>query len=65
MTGMVVFDYADRYAEGVAQLATWRAQGRLKSLEDVVPGGVAAFPETLMRLFRGENRGKLVLKIAD
>jgi len=65
MTGMVVFDYADRYAEGVAQLAKWRAEGRLISLEDVATGGVAAFPDTLMRLFRGENRGKLVLKIAD
>ncbi|MFF9816523.1 NADP-dependent oxidoreductase [Streptomyces sp. NPDC014006] len=65
MTGMVVFDYADRYAEGIGQLAAWRSQGRLKSLEDVVPGGVAAFPETLMRLFRGENNGKLVLQVAD
>jgi NADPH-dependent curcumin reductase CurA len=65
MTGMVVFDYADRYAEGIAQLATWRAKGRLKSLEDVVSGGVEAFPDTLMRLFRGENQGKLVLRIAD
>ncbi|CCK25676.1 Putative NADP-dependent oxidoreductase yfmJ [Streptomyces davaonensis JCM 4913] len=65
MTGMVVFDYADRYAEGITQMATWRAEGRLKSLEDVVSGGVADFPDTLMRLFRGENHGKLVLKIAD
>jgi NADPH-dependent curcumin reductase CurA len=65
MTGMVVFDYAERYSEGIAQLATWRAEGRLKSLEDVVSGEVAAFPETLMRLFRGDNHGKLVLKIAD
>ncbi|MFE2628338.1 zinc-binding dehydrogenase, partial [Streptomyces sp. NPDC059374] len=65
MTGMVVFDYADRYAEGVARLAAWRAEGRLTSMEDVATGGVAAFPDTLMRLFRGENRGKLVLKIAD
>ncbi|WP_369231766.1 NADP-dependent oxidoreductase [Streptomyces sp. R21] len=65
MTGMVVFDYADRYPEGVAQLATWLAEGRLTSLEDVVSGSVTDFPDTLMRLFRGENHGKLVLEIAD
>ncbi|MET7699368.1 NADP-dependent oxidoreductase [Streptomyces sp. NPDC005485] len=65
MTGMVVFDYADRYPEGVAQLAAWRAEGRLTSLEDVVSGSVTDFPDTLMRLFRGENHGKLVLRIAD
>ena len=65
MTGMVVFDYADRYAEAVTELAGWQAAGRLRSVEDVVSGGVAAFPETLLRLFRGENFGKLVLKVAD
>ena len=65
MTGMVVFDYADRYPEGVAQLAAWLAEGRLTSLEDVVSGSVTDFPDTLMRLFRGENHGKLVLEIAD
>jgi NADPH-dependent curcumin reductase CurA len=28
-------------------------------------GGVAAFPDALLKLFSGENFGKLVLKIAD
>lgn len=65
MTGMVVFDYADRYAEAATKLAEWLAAGRLRSMEDVVSGGVEAFPETLLRLFRGENLGKLVLKVAD
>ncbi|MGP3983046.1 NADP-dependent oxidoreductase [Streptomyces sp. KR80] len=65
MTGMVVFDYADRYPEAVARLAEWLAQGRLRTVEDVVDGGLGDFPDTLLRLFRGENTGKLVLKIAD
>jgi NADPH-dependent curcumin reductase CurA len=65
MTGMVVFDYADRFGEGIARLAEWLAEGRIRSVEDVVEGGVDAFHDTLLRLFRGENTGKLVLKIAD
>ncbi|WP_175407497.1 NADP-dependent oxidoreductase [Streptomyces sp. TRM64462] len=65
MTGMVVFDYADRYPEATAELAGWLSAGRLRSLEDVVDGGVRAFPDTLLRLFRGDNTGKLVLKVAD
>lgn len=65
MTGMVVFDYAERYPEAVAQLGAWLAAGRLRSMEDVVDGGVEAFPETLLRLFRGENVGKLVLKVGE
>jgi len=63
MTGFLVFDFADRYAEGVGALAQWLAGGRLRSFQDVATGGIAAFPETLLRLFRGENTGKLVLEI--
>ncbi len=63
MTGMVVFDYAARYGEAAAKIAGWMREGRLVSREDVVEGGVSAFPEALLKLFRGENTGKLVLRI--
>jgi NADPH-dependent curcumin reductase len=63
MTGMVVFDYAARYGEAAKKMAEWMAQGKLVSREDVVPGGTDAFPETLLKLFRGENFGKLVLEV--
>ncbi|HSV57753.1 MAG TPA: NADP-dependent oxidoreductase [Variovorax sp.] len=65
MEGIVVFDYADRYHLAVAEMAGYLKDGRMKSKEDVVEGGTAAFPESLLRLFSGENFGKLVLKIAD
>ena len=65
MEGIVVFDYADRYPQAIAELAGWLKDGRMKSKEDVVEGGVAAFPATLNKLFSGENFGKLVLKLAD
>jgi NADPH-dependent curcumin reductase CurA len=64
MEGMVVFDYAARYPQAVAELAGHLAEGRMKSREDVVAGGVAAFPGALNRLFTGENFGKLVLEVA-
>ena len=63
MEGIVVFDYAPRFKEGAMQLGRWMAEGKLKSREHVVEG-LATFPETLMKLFRGENFGKLVLKVA-
>jgi NADPH-dependent curcumin reductase CurA len=65
MQGMVVFDYADRYGVAVAELAGYLKDGRMKSREDLVPGGVAAFPQTLDRLFSGANFGKLVLQVAE
>jgi hypothetical protein len=64
MEGMVVFDYAERFPQAVKELAGYLKEGRMKSREDVAPGGVRAFPDTLLKLFRGENFGKLVLEIA-
>jgi NADPH-dependent curcumin reductase CurA len=65
MEGIVVFDYADRYPQAIAEMAGYLKDGRMKSKEDVVEGGVAAFPGALLKLFSGENFGKLVLKVAD
>lgn len=64
MTGMVVFDYADRYPEAGREMAGWLKSGQLKTREDIVDG-LETFPETLLKLFNGENFGKLVLKVAD
>ncbi len=64
MQGMVVFDYADRYHLAVAEMAAYLKDGRMKSKEDIVTG-LDTFPETLLKLFNGENFGKLVLQVAD
>jgi hypothetical protein len=63
MTGFVIFDYADRYAEGVGQLAKWLHSGELRSREHIVGGDVGDFPEVLLELFGGKNTGKLVLAL--
>jgi NADPH-dependent curcumin reductase CurA len=62
MTGMVVFDYADRYPQAMQEMAGWIAAGKLKTREDIV-AGLETFPETLLKLFKGENTGKLVLQV--
>ncbi|HYM59063.1 MAG TPA: NADP-dependent oxidoreductase [Solirubrobacteraceae bacterium] len=64
MTGFVVFDYADRYGDAAHEMGGWMAEGKLKSREDIV-AGLETFPDTLLKLFRGENTGKLVLQVAD
>ncbi len=63
MEGMVVFDYASRYPQAVRDIAGWMAAGKLKSREDVAEG-LENFHEVLLKLFSGENFGKLVLKVA-
>ncbi len=63
MTGMVVFDYRERYAAAVMEMAGWMGAGKLKSREHIVRG-LETFPATLLKLFTGENFGKLVLEVA-
>ncbi|HXO18368.1 MAG TPA: NADP-dependent oxidoreductase [Thermoanaerobaculia bacterium] len=65
MTGMVIFDYAPRFAEAARELGAWLADGRLISREHIVEGGVEAFPDALLKLFAGENTGKLVLRVGS
>ena len=65
MTGMVVFDYAARFGQAAGEIAGWMREGRLISREDVVEGGVSAFPDALLKLFAGENIGKLVLRVGS
>jgi len=64
MEGIVVFDYAERYPQAIAEMAAYLKDGRMKGREDVV-AGIDTFPETLLKLFRGENFGKLVLQVAE
>jgi hypothetical protein len=64
MRGFLVFDFADRYAAAVQEMAGWMKAGKLKSREHIVKG-LETFPESLLMLFRGENIGKLVLQVAE
>jgi NADPH-dependent curcumin reductase CurA len=64
MEGIVVFDYADRYHLGIAQLGQWMKEGKIHSKEDIVQG-LENFPQALNMLFEGKNFGKLVLQVAS
>jgi NADPH-dependent curcumin reductase len=63
MTGMVVFDYAPRYAEAVREMGLWMAAGKLRSREHIVRG-LEQFPSALLMLFSGDNHGKLLIEVA-
>ena len=62
MEGFVVLDYLGRIAEAMAKIEPWAASGDLVIREDVQEG-MANVPATLLRLFRGENRGKQLLRL--
>lgn len=64
MEGFLLSDFAGDLDIGRARLRRWLAKGRIVQRDEVVEGLERA-PETLMRLFRGENVGKLLIKVAD
>ncbi|RVQ66561.1 NADP-dependent oxidoreductase [Croceicoccus ponticola] len=61
--GYLIMDYAPRFAEGGAQVAKWIAEGKMRIDEDVQEGIENSY-DAFMRLFSGQNTGKLVLKLA-
>jgi NADPH-dependent curcumin reductase CurA len=61
--GLIVFDWANRVPEAIAQLGAWHKEGKLKIREDVRDGGLDTFPDVLNLLYTGGNHGKLVLKV--
>jgi NADPH-dependent curcumin reductase CurA len=64
LEGFLVLDYAHRFEEALGRLGRWYAEGRLVYREDVVDGLEHA-PRALIGLLRGENRGKLLVKVAE
>jgi len=61
--GFQVQQFADRYEEGLRQLATWLREKKLKHHEEIVDGLENA-PRTLISMFETQNLGKQLVKVA-
>lgn len=64
MEGFTTLDFASRYGEARERLAGWILEGKIRYRDDIVEGLDHA-PGHLLRLFTGEHRGKLMVKVAD
>jgi NADPH-dependent curcumin reductase CurA len=64
MEGFLVFQFARRYPEAIAELSKWHAEGKVKNKIDLAHGLENA-PKTIIRLFTGANFGKQLLTLAD
>ena len=62
--GFLVFQFADRYAEGLKQMAEWINQGKLKYREDI-EHGIENAPGAFMAMLRGRNTGKQLVKLSE
>lgn len=62
MTGFVVSDYNYLFPEAVQTLSQHLMSGELKHAEDILQG-FEQTPRAIIRLFRGENMGKQMVKV--
>jgi len=61
--GFIILDYASRFMDAATELGKWKMLGKLKDRQTIVEG-IAKAPEAINMLFRGENIGKLVVKVS-
>lgn len=62
MSGLLIFDYKDKYGEAVSQLSDWIDAGNIQVREHILDGMDQA-PGAIQMLYRGENQGKLLIKV--
>lgn len=62
--GFILIDHMQEADVAREQLAVWLAAGELRGREDIQEG-FENTPATFLRLFRGENIGKQLLKVAE
>ena len=62
--GFLVYQFADRFDEGLRQMARWLQEGKLKYRESIVEG-IENAPRAFLGMLKGENIGKQLVKVAD
>jgi NADPH-dependent curcumin reductase CurA len=61
--GLLVFDYLERFADALQELTPWVRQGLIRYREDILDG-IEQAPDSIAGLYRGENFGKRLIRIA-
>ena len=64
MQGLLVMDHEARYPGAIAELSQWVSDGRLRYREDILDG-IEQAPGAIAGLYRGENLGKRLIRLAD
>ncbi len=64
MEGFIVLDYVDRYPEALRDLAAWVRAGKIRYREEILEG-IEQAPDAIAGLYRGENMGKRLIRIAE
>ena len=60
--GFIIYRWTDRYPEGIAQMAQWIKEGKLKYREEIIEG-FENMPLALIGVLQGDNTGKMLVAI--
>jgi NADPH-dependent curcumin reductase CurA len=62
MQGFLATDFAQRYEDAIAELASWIRDAKLQYREDLLQR-IEAAPSSIERFYSDANRGKLVIRL--
>ena len=60
--GYIISDHTDRFRDFVTEVGPWVAQGKIVSRETVLEG-IENVPDAFAGLFRGDNTGKMLVRV--
>ena len=63
MQGFLIFDHVQHYPEALRELESWVRNGQIHYREDILDG-IEQAPGSIAGLYRGENLGKRLIRIA-
>ena len=64
MKGFLVGDYNDKMPQFYTDMGKWIAEGKIKWKETITEG-IENAPGAFIGLFKGENFGKMIVKVGD
>jgi hypothetical protein len=62
--GFIILDYIPRWSEAISDLGQWLNQGKIKHTLEVIEGLENA-SKAILKLFDGNKKGKLVVKVSE
>ena len=62
LRGYIISDHFDRFPEFAQEVGRWLAEGKIRYRETVVEG-IERAPEAFIGLLRGQNTGKMVVRL--
>jgi NADPH-dependent curcumin reductase CurA len=63
MEGFIVFDHLAKFPAARKELSQWMEEGKLKTNETIIKGGLKVADKALVDLYKGINSGKLLVEV--